>query len=498
MGRATTRSGDARAATNALSRSRGERVVRALALLVPLVLAIAGCVQPALTPAALESPAAPEPAAILVAHAAGGAPLPLPADVPAMLAKTLDIEGAEPTLGVTSDGYLFYVAMENVLRSADGGANWELVSTPVSSPTTLDPYIYVDPATDRVYSDQLYLGCSWLSWSDDRGETWTTNPAACGIPGNDHQKLVAAPNKGTIPTTLYENVVYYAYNAIANGQSRVAMSYDGGATFPVTSISYPGGSCNGGLHGDVIADSTGTIYIPKRHCEGFILLKSDDSGVTWTNAPVGADVGGSACRKNADLATDSADNVYGVWPGEDNHLYLSSSQDKGATWLDKSVDVSPAAVNMTTMPSVVAGSPGRIAVAYYGTSDGARGPDEVSEDAVWHLYVTYSTNALDTEPTFVTVRATEDPVQVGPISTNSDCPAPPGSRNLLDFIGAVVDAEGRVFVSFTDGCVEKCTTSLKMEDSRARNAGFAALTTGPSLLADVGLLTKAFAGVASS
>lgn len=469
--------------------------MRPLALVVPLALLLAGCVQSPVTPAAVEAPEVEGALPALVAHAAGGAPLPLPEDVPAMLARTLDFSAAEPTLGVTSDGHLFYVAMEQVIRSADGGATWEVVSTTTSSPTTLDPYLYVDPATDRVYSDQLYLGCSWLSWSDDRGETWTTNPAACGIPVNDHQKIVAGANKGSVPTTAYDNVLYYAYNAIANGQSRVAISYDGGLTWPVTSVSYPGGACNGGLHGDIISDSTGTLYIPKRHCEGFILLKSDDSGLTWTSTPVGADAGGSACRKNADLATDSADNVYGVWPGEDNHLYLSSSQDKGATWLEKSLDISPEGVNMTTMPSVVAGSPGRIAVAYYGTSDGAKGPDEVDESAPWHLYVTYSVNALDAEPTFVTVRATEDPVQIGPISTNGDCPAPAGSRNLLDFIGVVLDHEGRVFVAYTDGCVDACVDSLKMEDSRSAMAGFATLATGPSLLEEVGLLDAAFAGV---
>lgn len=471
--------------------------MRALPWLVPLALLMAGCVAaPDVSPAAVVDPALPG-APLQVAHAAGGAPLPLPEGVATLLASTLEFDAAEPTLGVTSNGYLFYVAMEKVIRSADGGATWEVVSTPVSSPTTLDPYIYVDPSNDRVYSDQLYLGCSWLSWSDDFGETWTTNPAACGIPVNDHQKMVAAPNRGPIPVVGLgaSNVLYYAYNGIANGQSRVAMSYDGGLTWPVTSVSYPGGACNGGLHGDIVADAEGTLYIPKRDCEGFVLLKSSDSGLTWKNVAVGEDAGGSACRKNADLAVDDAGNVYGVWPGKNNHLYLSTSQDKGDTWLPESLDVSPAGVNMTTMPSVVAGSPGRIAMAYYGTADGAEGPDAVSEKALWHLYVTYSLNALDAEPTFVTVQATKDPVQVGPISTNGDCPAPPGSRNLLDFIGMVANDEGRVFVSYTDGCVEACVASLKMEDSRAAMAGFAALETGPSLLADVGQLAAPFLGV---
>lgn len=476
------------------------RRMRVVSVLVLASLVLAGCLQQAEVPAAADVALPADPSPLAVAHAMGGAPLALPAVVPALVAQTLDWPGAEPTIGVTSDGYLFMVAYERVLRSADGGASWEEVDIGrAGAPTTLDPYIYVDAATDRVYVDQLYLGCSWLSWSDDRGETWSANPAACGLPVNDHQKVVAGPNRGPIPTTpLYPNVLYYAYNAIAG--SRVAMSYDGGVTWPVTSQSLlPSPDvCNGGLHGDIITDAEGTVYIPKRHCEGFILLRSEDSGLTWTDTLVGADAGGSACRKNADLAVDDAGNVYGVWPGKDNHLYLSTSQDKGATWLDASIDMSPPNVTMTTMPAIVAGSPGRIAAAYYGTEDDAKGPDEVTEEAQWHLYVTYSLDALDASPNFVTVRATEDPVQIGPISTNSECDSPEGSRNLLDFIGMVSDAQGRIFVAHADGCVEKCVTSLKMKDSRSDNIAFVTLGTGPSLLADVGVLDMPFAGATVS
>lgn len=459
-------------------------------LLVPLLLLVAGCVQEPVAPAAAQLPDVPAVAPLVAAHAAGGAEVPLPDVVPEFLAQTLDWPGAEPTLGVTSTGHVFYVAYEKVLRSADGGRTWEVVSTPVSSPTTLDPYLYVDPDTDRVYSDQLYLGCSYLSYSDDLGESWTTNPAACGLPVNDHQKIASGANRGAVPTTpLYPKVLYYAYNAIAGG-SRVSMSYDGGLTWPVNAqvVSPAEAACNGGLHGNIVAAPDGTMYVPKRHCEGFILAKSTDSGLTWSTKPVGADAGGSECRKNADLAVDSAGHVYGVWPGKDNHMYLSTSQDAGETWLDKSLDASPVHVNMTTMPAVVAGDPGRIAIVYYGTADGARGPDEVAEDAQWHLYVTYSLDALSESPTFVTVQVTGDPVQVGPISTNSACEAPPGSRNLLDFLDAQLDAEGRLLVAYADGCIDACVDAPKMSKSRADQAAFAILTRGPSLLATVDLL----------
>lgn len=482
---------------------RGWIVVAALAL------AVAGCVSPpeATEAAATDQAMATEPVRVFFHTGNATAPnatelaepapavaaeepaLPLP-PIPNVLARTLEWDGAEPTLGVTSNGNIFLVAMANVLRSTDGGETWEVVSTPASSPTTLDPYLYVDPDTDRVYSDQLYLGCSYLSWSDDYGATWLTNPAACGIPVNDHQKMVSAVNRGLVPTTpLYSKVLLYAYNAIAAG-SRVSISYDGGFTWPVNaeSVSAAEATCNGGLHGNIVASADGMLYIPKRHCDGFILAKSADSGITWTTTPVGADAGGSECRKNADLAVDRTGGLYGAWPGKDNRLYLSTSTDEGSTWRERSVVASPPEVNMTTMPAVVAGDAGRIAMVYYGTADGARGPDEVADTAVWHVYVTYSLDALAETPTFVTYRATDDPVQIGAISTNSDCSAPDGSRNLLDFLDAQLAPDGRLVIAYTDGCIDECVESPTMQTSRAGKAGFGILQSGASLYADVGLI----------
>src|SRR5687768_18569752 len=36
-------------------------------------------------------------------------------------------------------------------------------------PANADPFVYVDPATDRVFNIDLYGGCSWLN-SSDRSE----------------------------------------------------------------------------------------------------------------------------------------------------------------------------------------------------------------------------------------------------------------------------------------------------------------------------------------
>ena len=64
--------------------------------------------------------------------------------------------GKEPSIGITSSGCIFFIAMEKVMRSCDGGLTWEETQDPVQcSPTTSDPYGWVDPITDRVFGVQM-------------------------------------------------------------------------------------------------------------------------------------------------------------------------------------------------------------------------------------------------------------------------------------------------------------------------------------------------------
>ena len=117
----------------------------------------------------------------------------------------------------------------------------------------------------------------------------------------------------------------------------------------------------------------------------------------------------------------------------------------------------------TAFPQIDAGDPGRIAVTYLGSenadqlnqSDLDGNPWDgnahyANSNVSYHLYVTFSLNALDENPTFHTVRTTTDPVQVGSICLNSgDCRDIGGSnRNLLDFNDLHLDRQGRVYIAF--------------------------------------------------
>jgi hypothetical protein len=185
---------------------------------------------------------------------------------------------------------------------------------------------------------------------------------------------------------------------------------------------------------------------------------------------------------------------------------MATSTDSGETWSQTSMRISPNQVISTAFPQIDAGDPGRIAITYLGSENGSELNQSNIDGEPWdgnahyananvsyYLYVTYSLNALDPNPTFHTVRASSDPVQIGSICLNSgDCRDIGGSnRNLLDFNDLHIDREGRVYIAFADGCTGSCATDHNStpEDSRSRRGILCYLGSGPSLLEGFGELS---------
>lgn len=410
--------------------------------------------------------------------------------------------GPEPSIGVTSSGCMFFTALEKVMRSCDQGQSWESVEDVFSQPTTSDPYLWVDPITDRIYNVQMVsLVTTWIAWSDDDGETWLGNPFDNGpIPVNDHIKLATGPwtqsGYGQLGNMapIHDTATYFCFNKLVGVFCYTSL--DGGASFPL-GAEVTGVAASGGLHGAITTAPDGTVYVPPRTLIPTVAY-SKDNGLTWVETQMGEDTLTPSPRKNSEVGTDSASNAYHVWIGEDMGVYMSRSTDSGVSWDQDSIRVSPKTVVSSTFPHIDAGDPGRIAVAYLGSEDAQflRGPDidnvpwrgnphTAPNDAEYHLYVTFSLNALDDEPVFYTYKITDDPVQRGSICISSgDCRQIGGSnRNLLDFNDLHIDAEGRVYIAYADGCIGPCAEvgdALSSRDAR----GFAAiLERGPSLLA---------------
>src|SRR5687767_11857478 len=101
-------------------------------------------------------------------------------------------DAGEPTLGVDKESRVFYAAAKfdlqglpqiDVMRSTDSGESWDIASPRLGDRNVHvisgDPYVYVDGSTGRAFTVDLQgYNCSLLSFTDDAGESWITNPAA--------------------------------------------------------------------------------------------------------------------------------------------------------------------------------------------------------------------------------------------------------------------------------------------------------------------------------
>ena len=487
-------------------RSTGTALVTTLML---LLLPLSGCLQDDSPIDEVEEEVLP--AGVFVTGADGSPvdepPLPLVFNF-----SDVGEDGAEPSIGVTSSGCIFFIAFEKVMRSCDHGASWEDVTGPLCAFQTNDPYGWVDPVTDRIFNVQMQgLQTSWICWSDDDGETWIGNPHDSGTtPLNDHIKLASGPWTssgygigGQFSQTFYDQAVYYCYNKLAG--IFCFTSFDGGATFEAGGQLFGLATTNGGLHGAITSAPDGTVYVTPR-VETPTVIVSKDNGLTWFDRTMGEDEGTPYPRKNSEVATDTQSNAYHIWTGADEGVYMATSTDSGQSWTQTSVRISPNEVISTAFPQVDAGDPGRIAITYLGSENSSELNQSNIDGEPWdgnahyansnvsyYLYVTYSLNALDLNPVFHTVRASPDPVQIGSICLNSgDCRDIGGSnRNLLDFNDLHIDREGRVYIAFADGCTGECATGNNSapEDSRSRRGILCYLGSGPSLLEEFGTLS---------
>lgn len=427
-----------------------------------------------------------------VAHRAGSGPINSAGarrNAPDARLQRITVEGApikagEPTLGFTKSGDVFYAAIQTntrveVAHSGNGGRTWDLRSPMIGTRNahllTFDPYIYVDPRTDRIFNIDLTVACSYLSFSDDKGKSWTTNPVACGRPVNDHQTLFAGP-PAISPTVDYKSVVYYCWNDV--GTSSCTKSLDGGLSFaPTGSPAYPGidpaagGQGNpqcGGLHGHGHVGPDGTVYVPKGHCGQPWISISNDEGATWTRVQVANN--GTATHE-ASVATDKKGNVYYGWVGRDRMPYLSVSKNGGKSW-GKPMMVGVPGLKEANLPSIDVGAPGKVAFAYMGSTNSPYKPNGKYEqvectlieqqldqcddprwkNTTWNGYMTISANVLDREPLFYSgsVNAPSDPLSRG------NC-GPGRCKAVYDFIDVVIAPDGTPWSSWVDACTTVCS-----------------------------------------
>lgn len=453
---------------------------------------LAGCLSDDAAPPEVVPPADTGPEGI-TAIAEDGARADLPAEFLAGFRVDdvhVGLDGPEPSVGVTSSGAVFATALETIVRSTDGGLTWQPVYTMLVGPTS-DPMLWVDPDTDRIFSPQMFppLVCSSFIMSDDDGDSWTEVPGvSCGLPVIDHQKVASGPPPADSVFTPvgYPNLVTYCYNKVT--ATHCAVSVDGGVRFVhdalvdmsdlASNVDLAVGSC-GGLNGHQHHARDGAIYVPYGfNCGQAFIGVSTDGGFTYTPRNLG--VPNIGLDPEVTSTPDGTVYLFSKFP--DGAAYLLRSRDHFETY-EGPFTVSPPDVKTTAFLGMTAGSDGRIAFGYLGTSDEAGVEDDVNDTAVWYAYATMTLDGGSDVPTFVTVRISADPVQRGSICQLKACTD--GNRNLLDFVDLHAGPDGRFYFAYADGCTsDKCVApDGKAADSRDSELVVARLAVGPSLVA---------------
>lgn len=459
-------------------------------------------------------------------------------------------DAGEPTVGVNwnTGKVLFQAFTETDQVSFDDTklpavATWKDVSRPPTNVVSLDPILETDPVTGRTLVTQLAPPCSIAAFTDSDGEPTATNPlgytpaAACGVGSNfDHQAVTfgKAVNPELSPLYGPGRVAWYCSQVVV--ESTCSVSRNGGIAFeqsrPVYTfkgdlVSDPLIVGCEGLHGHInVSPVDGTAYLPNFGCNSAADLQTNrpsvvvsaDEGLTWDIRQV---PDGTSPNFDSDPAVDvdEGNRAYVAYENATSNAMVATTKDRGVTWTP-SVDLgAPFGVKNATMPTVQAGSDGRAVVAFLGTTAEAPrntegqpenqqlsfDPDGNDPKAGWHLYLSMT---YDGGANWTTSDVTpNDPVQRGCIWWGS-AQSPEGAecennkRNLLDFIDVAVDKQGRVVVSWADGCVGTCVTQ---GHTRNTNLAFAAREARDTALTqerfdelysqeDVGVITRQSCG----
>lgn len=381
-------------------------------------------------------------------------------------------------------------------KSTDKGLQWHLIGCPLKSNCQNgggDTEIAIARNGDVFASDLQTLTCNSALRSYDQGATWLTSEGC--FPGTDRQWMgVYDPNGNATGRRIY---------LTANGQTQGAyflVSTDNGVTYvgtdpinnPTAVIDQTNGESAIGRF--AINNTNGHIYVPG---QGHTWV-STDGGVTFLGRPRPP---GVADNIFATIVVDTAGNLWWGWINNANtQAFVSYSTNEGQTWsTPRQVSTgagSPAGtspdLHAVIMPWIVVGDPGRVAVVYYGTTNtgsSSVGPGDVN--ALWHVYASISTNAMDPNPTWTQVQADEHPMHRSTICTGgTGCVLSQtnGDRSMADFFAVDKDNDGRIYMAYNENSDLSLVVPAANEYiGKPINAAIR-LRTGPSLYSAKGNL----------
>jgi hypothetical protein len=294
--------------------------------------------------------------------------------------------------------------------STDGGATWSAPRAPFPTSTRQDdPQIVVDPVDGQtLWASYMEDNKSsqHVARSDDFGATWATMLVEPLKRGTDKDILAVRGDDAYL--------VYHTLQKIF-----VSYSHDRGATWTTGNIL--NGTTNSEFgqslpSGGAVA-SDGTVYFAwngvnasgqAKGTKHLFVTKSTDGGATWTTSEVATSFAGPRCDcggwdywgAQMALGVDAQDRVYVLWNANTvkfgpQRMYFARSTNHGTTW-SSPVDVSLAPTGSNNVfPALVATGSGDVRIAW---TDDRNGFDTGGDDpnARWNVYYRRSTDSGST------------------------------------------------------------------------------------------------------
>lgn len=403
---------------------------------------------------------------------------------PVMVSADDSQTAAEPSIRGARDGSLYIVAPTGlgsvrtnnesgggdvVWRSDDFGKTWQFLGSLDNQMGGGD----ADIAPDRdgvLWGSGLTLANTTGAISVNKGESWNSNPV---------NSLSAVVDRQWIETYRNEPFAFMTTGRIGDRSIILSRLERVPGDYPVASntitvsdqrpYQWPGEIS--------VDEKDGLVYVAYNTDGTEDSDINDDILLARTDLQLGdqqltkvATTRGDSFDSFVAVDVDQAGNVYVVWTerrprGEAGkrgrtNSYLAISKDKGKTFGP------PKRLNSiartTVFPWVVAGSAGRVAVAYYGIRHRGSSPETVMlpERRIprWKIYVAYSMNATSASPTYKETRATPAGYRLheGNVCTSgTGCAA--GTRDLLDYFQLDLDACGRIVIAYTDNSRDTVT-----------------------------------------
>ena len=304
-----------------------------------------------------------------------------------------DDQRSRASVGVTRSGSLFYAPLlentspppqntlqgpEWVVRSRDLGATWTKLGS--GGPTTgglVPPWMkHSHPDTSRIwFATTLPNLCgARISWSDDDGDQWQTNPSV-GCPAQGGEKR---PPEGPPPPLRTKPGRLSARRLLLRKHDRHRSPATCGATgrsMAVGSFSFTGSFSRShpaaGLHGESPLPTrpspvpTGCSTFRPKLCGALGVAISHDEGASLAIPPNRRLPAGSRTSTPSGTAADSYGNLYFAWRGPGDLPYLSTSTDHGATW-NPPLMVAPPGVRAVRRVAVAVRKRGEVALLVSG------------------------------------------------------------------------------------------------------------------------------------